>query len=119
MEICCHESCGRENRVWLPIDANSRSEVNLHPWCVHCGTVKNISDDRPKKIGYWMNMLSRMAGEFSIRQVQKRLISKDISSYEGFDDIYGVTGSAQKELFTKIVKKYCNIDEKSIDSFIC
>ncbi len=111
-------SSGREKWVWLPADVHSGADVRSHPWCVHCGVVKNISDDRAHKLGYWMNILSKITDRFSIKQVQKRLTAKELTSHELFNDIYGITGFSQKELFKNIVAKYCNINAQSIDSFI-
>ena len=116
MTSCTHENCGREQNVWLPSDENLKSEVTLHPWCKHCGVVKNISDDRPHLIGYWINILSIITHQFSLKQVQKRLITNDLSSNEVFNDLYGITGSAQKELFIKTIGKYCKLDIHSINS---
>jgi hypothetical protein len=118
MEICSHKSCGREKRVWLPTNDYLGVDVNLHPWCVYCGVVKSISDDKAHKIGYWLNVLSVVAKRFSLKQVQKHLISKELASLDCFNDTYGISGFLQKELFKKIVKKYCNINAHSIDSFI-
>ena len=118
--ICNHESCSREKRIWLPIDHYSNgTDASLHHWCIHCGLVKNISDDRAKRMGYWMNILSKISYHFSFTQCQKRLIANELRSYDQFEDGYGTTGSAQKELFGKIVKKYCNININTIYSFVC
>jgi hypothetical protein len=110
-------SCGRERRVWLPVSNNSEADINLHPWCVRCGVVKNISEDRGRNLGYWMNILSKIADCFSLTQVQKRLIAKELISLELFNDTYGIAGLPQKDLFKKIVKKYCKININSIESY--
>ena len=117
--ICLHESCSPEKKIWLPVENNHRADIALHPWCIHCGLVKNISGDKPKKIGYWINILSRMSYQFSFTQCQKRLIAKELQSNEEFEDIYGINATSQKELFIKIVQKYCNLSGNNIDSFIC
>ena len=53
MNLCHHTTCGYEERVWVPIQGSSRgSDVLPHPWCINCGLVKNISEDRPKKLGF-------------------------------------------------------------------
>jgi len=121
MVSCSHESCGREHRIWLPkninasddtraTSSNGKSDVSLHYWCILCGCVQNISDDRPKKIGYWMNVLSKIARECLVTQSQKRLVVKELESYECFDDMYGTTGSAQREV--------CSLCESMINSYI-
>ncbi len=117
MITCKHESCGREARVWLPTDSIA-SEVVLHPWCKHCGIVKNISDDRPKNIGYWMNNLAKISNQFSLKKVQIRLVSKYLEAHNYFNDLYGITGSAQCEVFIKTVYRICKISKHSIDSLI-
>ena len=58
---CSHVDCGREHRIWLPetigssddsrANGTGKSDVSLHHWCMLCGCIQNISDDRPKKIG--------------------------------------------------------------------
>ena len=120
MTLCLHESCSRENNMWLPLpkDDQYRTDLKLHPWCKHCGLVKNISDDRPHELGYWTNILSRIGNRFYLKQIQKRMISKELTSNKWFNDLYGITGSSQKNLFKKIVNKYCNINTQSIDSLI-
>jgi hypothetical protein len=116
---CSHKNCCREEKIWLPREPNHTSEDVLHHWCIHCGLVKNISDDRPKKFGYWMNILSKLSHNFSVTQCQRRLMVKELESHEEFEDFYGITGSAQKEIFIKIIRKYCNLSSNSIDSFLC
>ena len=116
MDKCHHENCGKEKRIWLNSD-KPYSDVELHPWCTHCGLIKNISDDQPKKIGYWINVLSLVEKNYNIKKVQKRLIAKELESNKDFNDFYGITGSSQKELFKNILKKYCKIGLKEIDSY--
>lgn len=126
---CSHDSCGREHRIWLPeninasdtmrtINSSGKSDISLHYWCILCGCVQNISDDRPKKMGYWMNILSKIARECSVTQSQKRLVVKDLEFYECFYDMYGTTGSAQREVFVRAVRRYFGLCESTIDSFI-
>ena len=118
MISCNHDSCGREKRVWLPT-VDSLSEIALHPWCKHCGLVKNISDDRAHRLGYWMNILSQVANHFSLKEVQKHLIAKHLESHDCFDDVYSVTGSTQREVFVKTVSRICGLSERSVDSLVC
>jgi hypothetical protein len=59
-----------------------------------------------------------MARECSLTQSQKRLVVKGLESNGPFEDMYGTTGSAQREVFVNTVKKYCNLCESAIDSFI-
>ena len=117
MDTCRHESCGREFRVWFQLE-NVVSDVVPHPWCKNCGLIKNVSDDRPKKFGYWMNILSRIKNKYSLKKVQTRLVSNNLKSNNYFNDTYGITGTAQNIEFVKTVSRICKIPEKSINSLI-
>jgi len=114
---CSHIDCSRDKRDWLNVNSHPGSDIKLHPWCKNCGIVKNISDDKCYSIGFWMNVLSRISNRYSIKQVQKRIISKYLKSHDYFNDKYYVTGSSQQEIFKNIVSKYCCVNIKSIESF--
>lgn len=100
--------------VWLPVTEQNDYSVEKHPWCKHCGLVKNISESRAHKIGYWMNFLSLISKRFHLTQCQKRLIAKEIEQVQYLDDTFGTSESSQKLIFKKIVKKYANINIDSI-----
>jgi len=117
---CEHEDCEYEKRVWLPINGDV-SETTKHPFCKHCGAVKNLSRDRAKDIGYFMNVLSSM--KYSNRKkiitdVQIRLISKELMDVDDFNDKYWMRRSIQEALFISAVNKYCNLSQNYIESFL-
>lgn len=114
MEHCKHENCSRENRLWLPDGFNSKTDIALHPWCIHCGQIKNLSDDKGKKIGYWINELSRFNYHLPMTQVQNRLIIKSLLEHESFTDLYAVTHSAQKDALISVIHKYTHYPKKTI-----
>ena len=116
MNQCEHLICGKEERVWLPTQDHRYGSLEKHPWCKTCGLVKNISDDRPRKIGYWMNIFSYVASVIPLAQVQKRLIAKEIESCEVFHDMFGSFGSDQKTQFIQIVSKYVSLKSLDLDS---
>ncbi|MEA2052416.1 MAG: hypothetical protein U9O90_06305 [Euryarchaeota archaeon] len=98
-----HESCGVTENIWLPYKYEGRSRgLKPHPYCIHCGMVKNISTDRAKPVGYYTNRLARM----SITKVQMRLIVKELECI-CFDDPYSLTRSDQEKVFNQVVQKYC------------
>ncbi len=102
---CRHESCGAAEKVWLPYEFDGRSKgLKPHPYCIHCGAVKNISPDRAKPLGYYVNELAKKP----ITKVQMRLIIKELEAL-GFDDAYSMTMSAQEKVFISVLKKYCKI----------
>jgi len=110
-----HQSCGKGQRAWLPLPNGS---VAPHPWCVKCGAVKNLTDDRAKKMGYWMNLLAEIAKFYGISRVQRRRAALALLAYDGFDDVYSMTGEAQKRVFASIIKKYFGLSESVVYSFI-
>jgi hypothetical protein len=129
MVRCSHVNCWREQRIWIPesitfsdsiksISSTGLSDVSLHYWCIHCGCIQNKTDDRPKKLGYWINIFSKMEREYYFTQAQKRLIIKELESNEDFIDLYRTTGTAQRKIFAHIVKKYCHFDQSKINSYI-
>ena len=118
MVTCVHTSCNKVQRLWLHETRCITSDVSLHRWCVLCGAVQNITDDRPRKIGYWMNVLWKLEKRFSLTQCQKRLIIKALEAHDSFIDLFSILGSEQKEVFIQIVKQYSNICESNIASFI-
>jgi len=102
---CKHKSCGATEKVWLPYAFEDRSRgLRQHSYCIHCGVVQNISSDRAKTMGYYINILAKMP----ITKVQMRLIIKDLEDQD-FDNSYFMTGSEQRELFSSVVQKYCNV----------
>ena len=128
IEKCFHISCKREQKVWLnkkiennyfkKTSSTGISDVVLHPYCIFCGSIKNITDDRPKKIGYWINILSRITREYKISKIQERLVIKDLEKNDYFDDLYSIKGSEQKEIFIKTIRKYYKLSEETLDSYI-
>ena len=117
---CIHESCGSIDKVWLPFVVDDRiNGLKPHPYCIHCGAVKNISTDKPKKAAYYINSLSRIDKQvFKLTKVQMRLIVKELESIKDFEDVYSMTRCAQEKTFIRIVKNYCSISERYIASVL-
>ena len=115
---CDHEDCGSDKKVWLPINDES-ALMARHPYCKHCGAVRNLSGDRATGIGYFTNVLSSMKRKGKIvTDSQIRLISKELIEMDDFEDKYWMRGSIQENLFIKTVKKYCNLSKACIRSFL-
>ncbi|MEA1864855.1 MAG: hypothetical protein U9N46_06620 [Euryarchaeota archaeon] len=118
---CAHKSCDGDDKVWLPFEvAGANKGLKSHPYCVRCGVVKNISSDRARSIGYYVNVLARLEGRRTrgITKVQMRLIVKELEGCDGFEDSYPMTGYAQRNIFMDVVKKYCNLSEHLILSML-
>lgn len=108
---CNHELCGNIQKVWLPYEVRGHLKgLKSHPFCLHCGAVKNISSDRARPLGYYMNILSHLG----ITNVQIRLIAKEMEGLGDFDDGFSISSFLQEQVFIRIVKKYSNLSENSI-----
>jgi len=114
MPLCEHSS---REKDWLEL-LQGKNELTLapHPFCHDCGLVRNIGPDRPRKIGFFVDVLSELqrylkeeskkGGKPKLIEAQKRLIVKDMQDEDIFQDLYGAMASAQKEKFIEIVQKY-------------
>jgi len=110
--VCEHKSYGE--KAWLPYEYRGRLRgLKAHPICSECGLVKNVSSDRPKPLGYYMNILGQLAEAHSISLVQIRLISRELMCLE---DPYGFCRHQQEEVFREVVQKYAKVPERSINS---
>ena len=112
---CAHES---NRKVWAKMQ---NGVMGIHPYCSKCGTLKNISSDRGKKISYFARALSRLRKNlerrgYKISEAQIRLIIKELNEIDGFEDIWWITFSKQKEIFISVVRKYIRVSEDFIES---
>jgi len=114
---CPHEASKNE-KVWLKMQ---NGIIKLHPYCGKCGTVKNVSSDRGKKMSYFVAALSRLkkllkSKGYKISEAQIRLILKELNEIEDFEDLWWITFSRQKEIFVSVVKKYVRVSNDIIAS---
>ncbi len=117
MDSCSHMSSSRKS--WLPLTIGL---LKLHPYCEKCGAVKNVSSDKGKNTGYFVNSLNELKRflekkGYKVSQSQIRLIVKEFEG-KGLNDVYSVSFSMQKNEFVKIVKKYIRVSEETIASFV-
>ncbi|AGK60054.1 hypothetical protein Asulf_00018 [Archaeoglobus sulfaticallidus PM70-1] len=114
---CVHES---NKKDWMK---TQNGIIKLHPYCNKCGSVGNISSDRGKKIGYFLIALSRLRKilkdrGYKVSEAQIRLIAKELSSIEDFDDTWWITFSRQKEIFISVVRKYIRVSTDLLESVL-
>ena len=114
MTGCEHRSCGSSEKVWLTHTYRGREcGIKQHPYCVECGLIKSLSSDKPRKIGFYINIIASLGQRLKITQVQMRLISMELQN-AGLEDSYGMDRHQQETLFTQIVKKYLPVPEQMI-----
>jgi hypothetical protein len=117
MHIHTHES---DKKDWAKMQ---NGVIKLHPYCNRCGTLKNVSSDRGKKIGYFVAALSRLRKilenkGYKVSDAQIRLIMKELSKIDGFEDTWWITFSKQREIFISVVGKYVRVSKDIIGSVI-
>jgi hypothetical protein len=114
MTGCSHRNCGDSEKVWL-MHTYKGKECGLkpHPYCVECGLVKNLSSEKPRKIGFYINIVAALGERLKISQAQMRLVSKELQD-SGLEDSYGMDRYQQEVLFTRIVRKYVRVSEHII-----
>ncbi len=114
---CVHES---NRKDWAKMQ---NGVMRHHPYCNKCGTLKNVSSDRGKKISYFIMALSRLRKVlnergYKVSEAQIRLIVKELSEVEGFDDTWWITFSKQKEIFIQIVRKYIKVSRELLEAIV-
>ncbi len=118
MGECEHKSCGSSEKVWLPYSFEGRERgLKPHPFCTDCGLVKNLSSERPREVGYYMNVIASLGKRYKVAQVQMRLIAQEMEK-ERLDDAYGMDRQQQEKLFLNIVKRVLNIPERAVAEFL-
>lgn len=114
-----HESCSPQDWQWLPYDyGNDRGFLKEHPYCVHCGAVKNMGPDRARGMGFFANVLASIARRRKLTDVQIRLIMKRLEEIEDFEDNYTLSGSSQKEWFLDAVEMYTSLPREFIEEYL-
>jgi hypothetical protein len=108
-------------RYWLSLP---NGILNPHPFCDNCGVVKNVSDDKARRLGYFIQVLSEIKQYFRRKRykvltgVQMRLIIKKLQDTEGFEDAYWMRYSKQKSIFLETVCSYTSFSRSLVEGFL-
>jgi hypothetical protein len=114
MPACEHKSCGSNEKVWLPYFFEGRERgLKPHPYCADCGLVKNLSSERPRSIGFFINVIAELGRHHKIAQIQTRLIVQEMEELE-LDDKYGMDRHQQERLFVDIAIRVLNVPERAV-----
>lgn len=104
MTLCTHHRCGRESYLWSLEQESKYAETVKQPYCIHCGLFENISEYKAKKIGFWVNITARLADEYALSQVQRRLIVQQLTNTDEFTDTYGLSFKSQLQFYIQTVQ---------------
>ncbi len=112
MHGCRHEFVPSREGVWLPDLDRHTSGLQKFQYCRKCGLVRVKGDGKGKKLGFFFNLLGSIP---ELREVQRRLISKELASNELFTDHEGSYLHYQIKNFIKIVTNYSpNTDRRGV-----
>jgi hypothetical protein len=114
MSGCEHKISGNTQKVWMPYYFEGRERgLKPHPYCIECGLIKNLSSEKPRSIGYFMNIIAELGVRYKIAKIQTRLIALDIERL-ALDDKFGMDRKQQEELFVEITTRILNVPARAV-----
>ena len=114
MSGCEHKISGSREKVWLPYYFEGRERgLKPHPYCTECGLIKNLSSEKPRSLGYFMNLIAELGTRYKIAKVQVRLIALEIEKQQ-MDDKFGMDRGQQEDLFVEITTRILNIPPRVV-----
>ena len=118
MSGCEHQISGSKEKIWLPYYYEGRDRgLKPHPFCTECGLIKNLSSDRPREIGYFMNVIAELGEHYKIARVQTRLIAQEMEK-QSMDDRFGIDRQQQETLFIEITTRILNVPARAVSELL-
>jgi|GEM_PF-1030773 len=106
-----HQDSGGREAVWLAKEPEESASVARHPFCVVCGTVRNLSLPKAHPLGYYLSGLAALKEHLEhaplrpkLAQVQTHLIASRLASRPEFEDSYGTPGRAQLHAYVDVIR---------------
>ena len=118
MSGCEHKISGSKEKVWLPYYYEGRDRgLKPHPYCMECGLIKNLSSERPRRIGFFMNVIAELGKHYKIAQVQIRLIAQEMEK-QSLEDKFGMDRLQQEKLFIEITTRILNVPKREVKELL-
>lgn len=118
MSGCEHKLSGSREKIWLPYYFEGRERgLKPHPYCTECGLVKNLSSDRPRSVGYFMNLIADLGEHHKIAKTQIRLIALEMDRLN-LDDKFGMDRRQQEDLFVNITVRILNVPPRAVSKLL-
>ena len=118
MSGCEHQISGSKEKIWLPYYYEGRDRgLKPHPYCTECGLIKNLSSERPRGIGYFMNVIAELGEHYRIAQVQTRLIALEMEK-QSMDDSFGIDRQQQEKLFIELTTRILNVPARAVSELL-
>ena len=114
MSACEHNLSGSREKIWLPYYFEGRERgLKPHPYCTECGLIKNLSSERLRSIGFFMNLIADLGQRHKIAKTQVRLIALEMERLR-LDDNFGMDRQQQEDLFVDIAVKILNVPPRAV-----
>ena len=118
MSNCEHKKSSSKEKIWLPYSYRGRNRgLKPHPFCTECGLIKNLSSDRPRSIGFYMNIIAELGKHYKIAKVQTRLIALEMEK-QVLDDKFGMDRQQQEILFVEITTRVLNVPKRAVSELL-
>jgi hypothetical protein len=118
MSGCEHRISGSREKVWLPYYYEGRDRgLKPHPFCTECGLIKNLSSERPRSVGFFMNVIAELSKRYRIAKVQIRLIALEMEK-QSLEDKFGMDRLQQEKLFIEITTRTLNVPERAVTELL-
>jgi hypothetical protein len=118
MSGCEHQISGSKEKIWMPYYYEGRDRgLKPHPYCTECGLIKNLSSERPRGIGYFMNVIAELGEHYRIAQVQTRLIALEMEK-QSMDDSFGIDRQQQEKLFIELTTRILNVPARAVSELL-
>ena len=118
MSGCEHKISGSREKIWLSYYFEGRERgLKPHPYCIDCGLIKNLSSDKPRSLGYFMNLIAELGKRHRITNIQIRLITLEMERL-ALDDKFGMDRQQQEDLFVEITTKILNVPTRSVSELL-
>jgi len=105
-----HSDCGTRERLWLPANHKAAATAARHPYCLDCGTVKDLTLPHAKPLAYYLDGLANLKESlehsvvhYKLVQVQSHLIAQKLKTRTEFEDPYGTPGNVQLATYVDAV----------------
>jgi len=114
--MCCceHKISGSREKLWMPYRFEGRERgLKPHPYCTECGLIKSLSSEKPRSLGYFMNLIADLGRRYKIAKVQVRLIALEMERMQ-MDDKFGMDRKQQEDLFVEITTRILNVPRRAV-----
>lgn len=106
-----HTECGVRERVWLAREHDAPATAARHPFCLACGTVRNLATPRARPLGYYLSgvatlkeCLAHSRLRSKLAQVHSHLITTRLATRPEFEDPYGTPGQVQLDAYVSVIR---------------